>query len=116
MKILFWLGLLTFMPSLWQIPSAAAASRWHVVEAGAAGDGEADCTAIFQRLLDDAGKARGGVVEVPAGRFRINGQLIDPSQRDAARHLPWPAQPSQQCHRTLERLNAPGLCRTRRNQ
>jgi hypothetical protein len=60
--------------------SAAAAQRgWHVGEAGALGDGQADCTKVFQKLLDEAGKAGGGVVEVPAGRFRINGQLTIPA-------------------------------------
>ncbi|MCI0493318.1 MAG: glycoside hydrolase family 55 protein [Planctomycetes bacterium] len=38
-----------------------------------------DNTAVFQRLLDEAGQAGGGVVEVPAGRFRINGQLSIPA-------------------------------------
>jgi hypothetical protein len=50
-----------------------------VLEAGAKGDGEMDGTAIFQKLLDDAGKAGGGVVEVPAGRFRIAGNLSIPA-------------------------------------
>ena len=56
----------------------AAPPAWQVAEAGAVGDGQADCTAIFQRLLDQAGKAGGGVVEVPAGRFRIQGHLVIP--------------------------------------
>ena len=53
--------------------------RWSVAEAGAAGDGQADCTAVFQRLLDEAGRAGGGIVEVPAGRFRIAGHLSVPA-------------------------------------
>ena len=59
--------------------TVAAAQRWDVVEAGAVGDGKTDCTAVFQRLLDEAGKAGGGVVDVPAGRFRINGNLSIPA-------------------------------------
>ncbi|MBU4272755.1 MAG: glycoside hydrolase family 55 protein [Planctomycetes bacterium] len=55
------------------------AQRWNVIEAGAVGDGQADCTAVFQRLLDEAGKAGGGVVDVPAGCFRINGNLSIPA-------------------------------------
>jgi hypothetical protein len=43
------------------------------------GDGQADCTAIFQKLLDEAGAAGGGVVEVPAGRYRINTGLSIPA-------------------------------------
>ena len=50
-----------------------------VVAAGAVGDGKTDCTAIFQRLLDEAGKAGGGVVYVPAGRFRLDGTLTVPA-------------------------------------
>lgn len=50
-----------------------------VVAAGAVGDGKTDCTAVFQRLLDEAGKAGGGVVQVPAGRFRLDGALVVPA-------------------------------------
>lgn len=53
--------------------------NWNVAEAGGQGDGQADCTQVFQRLLDKAGQAGGGVVEVPAGRFRINGHLTVPA-------------------------------------
>lgn len=53
--------------------------RWSVTEAGAVGDGQADCTSVFQRVLDEAGKAGGGVVEVPAGRYRLNGGLRVPA-------------------------------------
>jgi hypothetical protein len=59
--------------------SLAGERRWDVVESGAAGDGVADCTGVFQKLLDEAGRAGGGVVEVPAGRFRINGTLNVPA-------------------------------------
>ena len=53
--------------------------HWNVRQAGAAGDGQADCTAVFQKLLDEAGAAGGGVVEVPAGRYRINTGLSIPA-------------------------------------
>jgi hypothetical protein len=56
-----------------------APTRWNVAEAGAVGDGQTDCTAIFQQLLDEAGGAGGGVVEAPAGRFRLNGTLVVPA-------------------------------------
>ncbi len=59
--------------------TVAAAPSWEVVEAGAVGDGKTDCTVVFQRLLDEAGKAGGGVVHVPAGRFRIDGNLSIPA-------------------------------------
>ncbi len=59
--------------------ASAAEHRGDVIEAGAVGDGKTDCTAVFQRLLDEAGEAGGGVVCVPAGRFRINGNLVIPA-------------------------------------
>ncbi|HYG35032.1 MAG TPA: glycosyl hydrolase family 28-related protein [Clostridia bacterium] len=52
---------------------------WNVVAAGAVGDGVTDCTEVFQKLLNEAGKAGGGVVDVPAGRYRINGSLAVPA-------------------------------------
>jgi hypothetical protein len=57
----------------------AQTPSWDVVSAGAKADGATDSTAIFQRLLDDAGKAGGGVVTVPAGSFRIAGNLTIPA-------------------------------------
>jgi hypothetical protein len=56
-----------------------AAPHWNVLVAGARPDGQTDGTAVFQKLLDDAGKAGGGVVEVPAGRFRLDGNLSIPA-------------------------------------
>ena len=57
----------------------AQSTSWDVVSAGAKADGATDCTAIFQRLLDEAGKAGGGTVTVPAGSFRIAGNLTIPA-------------------------------------
>ena len=70
------LGLLGLLDSRAAQPAAV---HWNVVEAGAHADGQADCTGVFQQLLDEAGKAGGGIVEVPAGRFRINGRLSLPA-------------------------------------
>lgn len=56
-----------------------SAVGWNVTGAGAKGDGATDNTVIFQQLLNEAGRAGGGVVEVPAGRFRINGHLSIPA-------------------------------------
>jgi hypothetical protein len=53
--------------------------RWNVVEQGAKGDAAADNTAVFQATLDAAAKAGGGIVEVPAGRYRIKGTLSIPA-------------------------------------
>ena len=51
---------------------------WNVKDFGAAGNGAADDTAAFQKALEEAGKAGGGVVNVPAGSYRINGNLSIP--------------------------------------
>jgi hypothetical protein len=65
--------------ALWPARGQTVAPHWNVLEAGAKGDGQSDATAIFQKLLNDAGKAGGGVVEVPAGRYRIEGNLSVPA-------------------------------------
>lgn len=59
--------------------SCCMADRWNVVDAGAVGDGKMDCTAIFQKVLDDARAAGNAIVHVPAGKYRINGNLVIPS-------------------------------------
>lgn len=50
-----------------------------VKQAGAASDGSTDCSAIFQKLLDAAGHEGGGVVQVPAGRYRLDAGLSIPA-------------------------------------
>src|ERR1017187_5755833 len=75
---------LCFLPILAALASCQArgqtnGSHWNVKQAGAVGDGQADCTAIFQKLLNEAGAAGGGVVEVPAGQYRINTGLSIPA-------------------------------------
>ena len=49
-----------------------------MIESGAVADGTTDNTAAFQKALDAAGQAGGGIVEAPAGRFRIAGNLSIP--------------------------------------
>jgi len=49
------------------------------MDMGAVADGETDNTAAFQKALDAAGAAKGGVVDVPAGRFRLSGTLSIPT-------------------------------------
>ena len=52
--------------------------RWNVAEMGAAADAATDDTAIFQKALDAAGNAGGGIVDVPAGRYCLRGALSVP--------------------------------------
>ncbi len=59
-------------------PAVAAWAEWNVRDAGALGDGKADDTAAFQKALDQAGAAGGGVVTVPAGNYCLRGTLRIP--------------------------------------
>jgi len=54
------------------------AGRWNVTDFGATGDGAADDTGAFQKALDAAGKAGGGEVYAPPGRYRFVGSLVVP--------------------------------------
>lgn len=58
---------------------AQANPIWNLAERGAVPDGTTDNTAIFQAALDEAGKAGGGTVLIPAGYFAIKGNLKIPS-------------------------------------
>ena len=51
-------------------------ANYNVVEAGADPSGHSDCTTVFQQLLDRAGAD--GVVYVPAGHYRFDGNLRIP--------------------------------------
>ncbi|MGO8930851.1 MAG: glycosyl hydrolase family 28-related protein [Limisphaerales bacterium] len=75
---------LCFLPILVAVASCPAGGQtngfhWNVSQAGTVGDGQADCTAVFQKLLDEAAAAGGGVVEVPAGRYRLDAGLSIPA-------------------------------------
>lgn len=52
-----------------------APTVFDVTQLGAVGDGSADATAGFQAALDRAGAEGGGVVYVPAGRYRVSDGL-----------------------------------------
>lgn len=49
-----------------------------VMDYGATADGTGDNTAAFQRALDGAAAANGGIVEAPPGRYRFDGALTVP--------------------------------------
>ncbi len=76
-RLLFALSLMVVVPG--GVQGQTNFSGWNVRTAGAAADGQEDCTIVFQKLLNEAGKAGGGVVEVPAGRYRINTGLSVPA-------------------------------------
>lgn len=52
---------------------------YNVRDFGAKGDGKTDDTAAFQRALDEAGKAGGGVVYAPRGLYLFKGHLVVPN-------------------------------------
>jgi hypothetical protein len=58
--------------------SAAVSDDFNVRDYGAVGDGKTDDTAAFQRALDAAGKANGGVVYAPRGNYFFAGRLNVP--------------------------------------
>jgi len=53
-------------------------SQWNVRDFGAKGDEKTDDTAAFQKALDTAGKAGGGVVLAPRGNYFFAGHLNVP--------------------------------------
>ena len=57
----------------------AKTSFWNAAQLGVQADPDVDVTASLQALLDRAGKEGGGIVELAAGRYRINGNLSIPA-------------------------------------
>ena len=52
---------------------------FNVLDFGARGDGEKDCTKAFQTALDLMEKAGGGTVFVPEGKYVVKGNIVIPS-------------------------------------
>ncbi len=50
----------------------------NILAYGVRTDGTADCTAGFQKALDDMAARNGGIVMVPTGRYRFDGSLTVP--------------------------------------
>lgn len=57
---------------------AAVQDHWNVLDFGAVPGGHTDCTAAFQRALDEAGRQGGGIVYAPRGQYRFEGSLQVP--------------------------------------
>lgn len=62
-----------------EAPAPAPTRSWNVLDYGAVADETTDCTEAFQKALDACGEAGGGVVDVPAGRYVIRGNLRVPA-------------------------------------
>src|SRR3974390_2291429 len=58
--------------------AAPAPDQYSVLDFGAKGDGKTDDTAAFQKALDAASKAGGGVVYAPRGNYFFAGHLSVP--------------------------------------
>ncbi|GIV18442.1 MAG: hypothetical protein KatS3mg023_0193 [Armatimonadota bacterium] len=61
------------------VSAMAQTDFWNVRDFGAKGDGKTDDTAAFQRALDEAGRAGGGVVFAPRGNYLFKGHLVVPN-------------------------------------
>ena len=57
---------------------SASGLHFNVRDFGAKGDGATDDTAAFQKALETAGHAGGGIVFVPTGNYLIKGHLVVP--------------------------------------
>ena len=60
-------------------PAVSAADAYSVRDYGAKGDGRTDDTVAFQKALDTAGQAGGGVVLAPRGNYFFAGHLNVPA-------------------------------------
>lgn len=82
-----WSGLAVLVLSLVAVGAAyaeektptAASGRFDVRQFGAVGDGQTDDTAAFQRALDAAGRAGGGIVYASRGNYFFAGHLNVPN-------------------------------------
>jgi hypothetical protein len=73
------LSLFLFPWSQGQASAASLPDTYSVLDFGAKGDGKTDDTAAFQKALDTAGEAGGGVVYAPRGNYFFAGHLKVPN-------------------------------------
>ena len=58
---------------------AVANTNFSTSEAGFVGNAVSDCTTAIQKALDKAGNEGGGIVFLPPGKYRVNGNLVVPT-------------------------------------
>jgi hypothetical protein len=75
--MLYLVAALVLVVSL-SLGAVSRAADVSAVDFGAKGDGETDDTSAIQAALDKAGQVHGGVVQLPAGQFRLDGALTVP--------------------------------------
>ncbi len=87
------LGLLAITACAHAVPSHSSGPLGlSVIQFGALGNGKHDDTAAFQNALNAVSRSGGGRVYVPAGNFRINGNLTVP--QDVTLEGTWVAPPT----------------------
>ena len=59
-------------------PAPAVPIQYNVLDYGAVGEGITDNTVAFQTALDAVGKAGGGIIVAPTGRYLFKGHLVFP--------------------------------------
>lgn len=77
MKTLAWIVVLLLPPSAASFADTSA--TFSVVQSGAVADAKTDCTGPFQAAINAAAANGGGVVDVPAGLYRVSGTLRIPA-------------------------------------
>jgi hypothetical protein len=78
----FTIGIAILAGAAWpQVPAQpASTSTWNVLDFGATPDGATDCAASFQKAMDTAAAAKGGIVIVPTGRYSFSAPLNVPAE------------------------------------